>query len=99
MIPGTTPTHIFTLPFDVAAVAALRITYEQKEKIVLQKELKDCVSDGNTVTLKLTQAESLLFDSNVAVRIQVKVRTAAGDVLVSDVEKVPAGILLDREVI
>ena len=99
MIPGTTPTHTFRIPVNAADVAAIRITYDQSQKTVLQKELEDCtVTDGQVVT-KLTQEETLKFKSNVEVRIQIKVRTVGGDVMVSDIMKVPAYIVLDEEAI
>ena len=47
MIRGTTPTHIFTIPFDTSQVDELRISYAQNdvEKIVKTKE--QCTLNGN----------------------------------------------------
>lgn len=101
MTPGTTPTHIFNLPRNIK-VEDFRITYEQGGKVVLQKEKNDenCEIDHiNVVTVKLSQKDSLQFASNATVRIQLKVKTTGGDVLVSNLIKKPTNILLDKGVI
>lgn len=99
MTPGTTPTHTFNLPLNVL-VDKCRITYEQGGKIVLQKEKKDCtLNDSNQIICKLSQEDSLQFVSNAIVRIQLKVKTTGGDVLVSNLMKKPTNILLDKGVI
>lgn len=97
MIPGATPTHVFTIPLAAAEVAELRITYSQGGKVVFQKEKKDCTVTDNTVTVRLEQADSLKVASNATVRIQMKVKTTGGDVLVSRIVSVPAEIVLDKE--
>ena len=63
MTQGTTPTHTFNLPISTDDVAALRITYEQSGKIVLQKEKEDCTLNDKQVIVKLSQEDSLQFDS------------------------------------
>ena len=81
---GTTPTHAFELPADiVSAVTKVRVIYKQGETIVLKKET-DMLS-GNTVSFKLTQEETLKFVPNEPVSLQVRVLTAAGDSLVSNI--------------
>ena len=99
MTPGTTPTHTFNLPISTDDVAALRITYEQSGKIVLQKEKEDCTLRDKQVIVKLSQEDSLQFDSNVIVRIQLKVLTTGGDVIISKVIKKSTNIVLDKGVI
>lgn len=96
---GTTPTHTFTLPIDAAQIDKLRITYVQKEKIVLKKTEDDVAIDGNAVRVKLTQAETLQFDesSGAFVSIQIKVLTTGGDVLASEIFKVHPLQILDEE--
>lgn len=99
MAPGTTPTHTFGLPISTDKIAALRITYEDSGKIVLQKEKDDCELIGSKVITKLSQEETLRFGSNKIIRIQLKVKTTGGDVLVSNVMKKPTRIVLDKGVI
>lgn len=99
MTPGATPTHTFNLPVNTEDIAALRITYEQGGKIVLQKEKDECELNGKQVIAKLSQEETLDFASNVTVRIQIKARTTGGDVLVSEIIKKGTNIVLDKAVI
>lgn len=96
MIPGTTPTHTFNLPISAEDIAAIRITYEENGKIVLQKETDDVTLQGNEVIVKLSQKDTLQFGSNVSVRIQVKIRTTGGDVLVSKMIKKTTSVVLDK---
>ena len=101
MIPGTTPTHTFKLPsqIDGSDISALRITYEQGGKIVLQKEKNECTVSEHSIVVKLSQDESLLFSSNVPIRIQVKVLTTGDNVLVSKVIEKSVYVVLDKEAI
>ena len=95
---GTTPTHVFTLPFETALVKAVKVTYAHNGQIVLEKETVDCEMEGNDIKLKLTQEETLLFDNNQLVQIQVRVLTQDGDALRSVIYHCHTGILLDDEV-
>ena len=61
MYRGTTPTHIFTLPFNVEQLQKVEVTYEQLGRVILQKTKTDCTLEGKIIRLELTQAESLLF--------------------------------------
>lgn len=99
MIQGTTPTHRFTIPMDASFVQTVRVTYAQKDKVLLTKEGEDCRVEGNVIEVKLTQAETLLFDEFSSVQIQVRVLTTAGDALASDLIRVPCGAILDKEVL
>ena len=54
IIPGTTPTHTFTLPFDTSYIKSLRIFYADGNNILLTKELKDATLSGNKIIIELT---------------------------------------------
>lgn len=99
MIRGTTPTHTFTLPFDTSMISKLRVIYQQSDRTVLVKTEKDCTMEGNTISYKLTQAETLRFDSNTTVEIQIRVLTETGEALVSRVHKTSVGICLENDVL
>ena len=73
MIRGTTPTHIFTLPFTADQITKLSIAYAQGEDVVLEKVLGDCVLDGNTVSVQLTETDTLKFSDLKQVEIQLRV--------------------------
>ena len=97
---GTTPTHTFTLPLDVSMLACVKVIYAQGGQVILEKENDGCVLDGNTVTVKLTQEETFLFDCHKkTVQIQVRVLTLGGEALASDVLRVDVEKCLDDEVL
>ena len=96
---GTTPTHTFNLPFDMSAVSNVRIIYAQGSNVVLTKEKSDCECDGNTISFKLTQEETFLFDCGRNADVQVRVLTAAGDSLASDIHKISIATCLDNGVL
>lgn len=81
---GTTPKHTFTLPFDTADVAKVRVIYAQGDEVVLVKCEDDVSFEGNDITLKLTQEETLSFSCKTSVKVQIRVLTTAGDALSSD---------------
>ena len=99
MTQGTTPLHTFVLPFNTDIIQAVRVSYEQKGKIVLEKSTADIARSENNLALTLTQEETLLFDANVLVRIQLHILTTAGSALVSKPKNVPVYILLSKQVI
>lgn len=81
---GTTPTHTFTLPADIAAITAkARVVYTQCNHVVLTKETTQLT--GSDVIIKLTQEDTLKFRNRRPVGIQVRVLTTGGDALTSDV--------------
>ena len=80
---GATPTHTFTLPFSTEIIQDVSIVYSQNDKVVLRKQICDCNIEANQLSLRLTQEETLVFNENYPVEIQVKVLTMGNDVLVS----------------
>lgn len=81
---GTTPKHVFTLPFEKEEVSDLRITYSQEKTKILTKQLTDIEFDKNDIILKLTQEETLQFKANKEVSVQIKIKTSQGEVFNSD---------------
>lgn len=99
MIRGTTPTHIYNIPFDPELIQSLRIIYVQNDEMLFVKERKDCIVDGRQISVKLTQEETLMMDAAQLVEIQMRVLTTGGDALASKPKKVAVGRLLEDEVI
>lgn len=99
MIRGTTPTHIFTLSIDSSYLKNIRITYAQDDKIILQKEIEDCETDGFAVKVTLTQEETLMFNCKKLVQIQVRALTYSGEALACPVMQTTVGKCLDSEVL
>lgn len=83
MIRGTTPTHTFTLPFDVSEIKEIDVCYAQQGTIVLQKTFADCDAEGNKITIVLSQEETLEFRDNAGVQIQLRVLTKNNKALAS----------------
>lgn len=99
MIRITTPQHIFTFPQDPRGYAAIRITYKQCGKIILQKTEEDMIfSDYNTGYYILTQEETMEFKPAYDVQIQAHVKTLGGSVFASEIMFVSVSDVLDNEV-
>lgn len=81
---GTTPTHIFTLPFSTDNIQNATIVYAQKDCVVLSKTMSNLSFNDNTIELKLTQEDTLKLAPCV-VDIQIRVLTRSGDALASSI--------------
>lgn len=60
IIRGTTPTLNFVLPFEVASIAELKLTFMQNGEVVFTKGLGDVVLED----LALAVENSLIIDNN-----------------------------------
>ena len=99
MIQGSTPTHLFELPFSTEVINRVRVLYAQGDEVLFVKENDACTFDGRTIKVRLTQAETLLLDHKKPVQIQVRAMTTGGDSLVSPIKRVEVGQCLDDEVL
>lgn len=79
IIRGTTPTHVFHIPFSIDGIVATYITYAQDDRIVVDKRLDEISADvfTNTITVNLSQDDTLAFSckkkySDNIVLIQIK---------------------------
>lgn len=99
MIQGTTPLHKFDLPIDLNIIKSLSIIYSQHGDVVLKKNLEDCTTNENSVMVKLTQEETLLFNENTNVQLQVRVLTTTNEALASQIMRVPVYMILDKVVL
>lgn len=96
MIRGTTPTLEFTVPFDTKILAEAYVTLAQKKKVVLDKKLSDCQCSANTLTVRLSQEETLKLSCDCLVEIQIRARTVDGDAIASEIMvETPDRILKD----
>lgn len=78
MYRGTTPTFTFTLPFSCKQITALSVCFAQQKQIVLEKALCDCAIKENTLTVNLTEEETLLFDQDKGL-VEMQLRVGCGD--------------------
>ena len=96
---GTTPTHAFTLPFAVDTVSNALIVYAQSGEEILRKTVHQCHMSENTISVDLTQEETFLFDCGKKVQIQVRVLTADGKALASNIIVADVDKCLSNEVL
>lgn len=97
--PGTTPTHTFELPIDETLCDVIWITYAQDDDEVFTIDKSRLKFEGRLASVKLTQEETLKFDREKLVAIQMRILTTGGDALGSDVVQTSVGRLLKEEVI
>lgn len=99
MIRGTTPTHVYTLPFETALLRELKIIYAQADKILFEKLAKHCEMTEKTASVTLTQEETFSFDCKLPVQIQVRALTVDGVSLASSIMLISVEKCLDNEVL
>lgn len=96
---GTTPTHIFNIPFEVSLIADLRICYAQDGKELFCKCKDDCTLDGSTISVTLTEEDTFKFECTKQLQVQVRVLALGGEVANSDIITLAVGQCLNKEVL
>lgn len=71
-IRGTTPTITFNLPFGVEEINNCEVYFAQNDELILEKDYDDCVLDGTTIAVPLTQDDTLLLDDEEKLQIQLR---------------------------
>ena len=85
IIRGTTPTVEYELPFDTSILSEAFVTFSQGGETVIEKEIGDCILTDNLLSVKLSQEDTLKLVTKKIVEIQVRMKTADGDVVSSDI--------------
>ena len=96
---GCTGENLFCLPCGEEEIAVMYITYQQDEETVLEKTKEDCVFEGETACLTLSQEDSLKFDPDAEILIQIRIRLTDGRAIKSDIMRAAADRLLKDGVI
>lgn len=99
MIRGTTPTHVFNIPIETSTLKEIRITYAQGNEEVFTKTTADCVLEGKTIKVSLTQEETLKFSHDKMVSIQLRVLTTSGKAMATKIEMLDVYDVLNEEVL
>jgi hypothetical protein len=105
MRQGTTPKHTFSIPFDTSNVGKVRVYYAQKDSRSgetvrkITKTESDVAMEGNTISLRLSQEDTLLLEGNKVTLIQLRVVTKAEESFVSDIVTVMTEQCLSDEVV
>lgn len=99
MIRGTTPTLTFTLPFDVGILENVYITFKGYGNGGFEKQLTDCIAQGNQLILKLSQTDTLQLAADQHVQIQIRAKTKNQEALASNIMTAAVSrILKDGEI-
>lgn len=98
MFRGTTPTNVFNVDVDLTNAEVIYITYKQQNKVVFEKTKDDITATAQTLTVKLTQEETLKLTER-EVEIQIRARFSDGTALASNIIKTTASKILKDGVI
>ena len=95
---GTTPKIIFTLPFPASTLSSVYITFSQGRAETLVKHGDQIVAEGNTLTVRLTQDETLRFVDR-QVEIQIRAIDMDGNAIASGIVTADVARILKNGVI
>lgn len=88
MIPkGCTCKNTFPFPYAKEEVATIYITYQQDGETIIEKDIDNCEFAEGKVSVKLTQEESLKFNDDTIVKVQIRCRLNNGAVIKSNIMK------------
>jgi hypothetical protein len=79
IIRGTTPTLTFGLPFDTSIIDVGYVVVKQDKETIIEKPTSACDREGNTISVTLTQEETLGLVSGTYAEISVVVKTSGGE--------------------
>ena len=96
---GTTPTFTFTIPFNVSIISSFRLIFKQEKHNILVKNNSECALSDNSISVTLSQKETLSFDAEKPVMAQLRVLTKSGEALSSQIVVVDIKDTLDEEVL
>lgn len=97
MIRGTTPTITFTADKDFSQFDKIEVTFAQHKKPIFTKKKEDCVINGKELAVKLTEAETLLFNCK-STPIQMQIVCGFGaERIATDIMETPIESLLKGE--
>lgn len=88
MIRGTTPTHVFGVPFQAAEIAALQVIYAQGGRAVLTRTKPNCTVTDGEISLTLTEAETFRFEAGTPVQLQLRIKTVTGEIFATRIHTV-----------
>lgn len=98
-IRGTTPTVTFNLPFNVNTIQNLEVYFSQNDELLVTKGYNDCVLSGNTLSVTLKQRDTLQFNDEEKLQMQIRFRFTDDSVDATKVIKGKVEELLSDNVI
>lgn len=106
MYRASTPKQTWIFKNDPDEYSELKVTYSQRDEIILTKTKSDMTFTTKTVngivlyygSYRLTQEETNLFDDKFDVEIQIRCLTNDGNSVPSPIKRVPVKRVLDDTV-
>lgn len=96
---GTTPTHTIGVPPEVGQIQKVRIVYAQDGRAVFKKENESCTIEADTVSVKLTQEDTLALTCSKTCEIELHILTPGNDSIISEPIVAVVTKCLDNEVL
>lgn len=85
IIQGTTPTHSFQIPFDIALIKTARFVYSQEGEVVFVKTGEDVIlSEDGIAATTLTQEDTYSLEPDKKVKLQLRILTEESEALATD---------------
>lgn len=82
---GCTCENFFSIPYEQDEIAAIFITYQQRGITKVEKTIDDCTFTAGKVRVSLSQEDTLKFDDDAIIRIQIRIRLNNGIVTKSQI--------------
>lgn len=99
MYRGTTPVLNFKFPFNIDTLQDVYVTFEQKCGVNYDKTLEDSQVQGDTLTITLSQQDTLRLKHDRPLMIQIRAKTPDGTALASHIITVDVKEILKEGVI
>ena len=96
---GTTPTHEFTTDTDLTSADVIYLTYKQGNHTVLELEKDRMTVTAESLSVTLTQEETLSFDQSLNFNIQIRARFPDQSAVASNIMNATAEAILKDGVI
>lgn len=96
---GCTIENTFSFPFLREHIDKLYITYQQCNRTIIEKELKDCEFRDGIIAVGLSQEETLKCKTGLPISIQIRLKLIDGNATKSNIIKTTADAVLKDGVI
>ena len=96
MTQGTTPTLVFKLDIEPGTLVSLYLTFRQGygRELTRREDSITADNDAKTLTVTLTQEDTLKFEEGGNVEIQLRAVTTTGAALASNIVALPVERIL-----
>ena len=96
---GCTCRNSFKFPYVEENVETLFITYQQNKITKVEKQLSDCTFEDGKVCVHLGQDNTLSFEENVPIKVQIRVKLTDGSATKSKIMETYTDTVLKEGVI